>query len=261
MIDFHTHTSLSFDSESSPQDMLSAAIAKGLHEICFTDHFDYHEYPDGEHFIFTVEDYRKVYDALSSDKILIRRGIEAGLTLWNKERLNDFLNSYPFDYVIGSIHYANGCDPYFKKYWENCTVKEAFESYLLRTLECVKIHDNFDALGHLTYVCKSPNSPTHEPLLYKDFSDIIDEILRVIISKDKALEVNTSGYLAVGEPLPNEDIIKRFKELGGEKIIIGSDAHTPERVGQYQTEVLELIKGYFPYVCSFEKRKPIYHKL
>ena len=261
MIDFHTHTRLSHDSESSPKDMLLAAEAKGLLEICFTDHFDYHEYPDGQHFIFSIDDYRKTYGGLSSDKLAIRHGIEAGLTPWNKDKLSDFINSYPFDYVIGSVHYANGSDPYSKKYWENITVKEAFQSYLTRTLECVKIHDNFDVLGHLSYVSKSPHSPTHEPLVYEDFSDIIDEILKVLVSKGKGIEVNTSGYLTVGEPLPSEKIIRRFKELGGGLITIGSDAHTPDKVGQHAEEVLDIIADIFGFVCTFEDREPIFYEL
>ena len=140
-------------------------------------------------------------------------------------------------------------------------LEEGFEKYLLQTLKCVKYHKNFDVLGHLDYVCKSEHNPTKQPLYYKDYSDICDEIMKTLAENGKGMEINTSGKDRVGEFLPSYEFLKRFRELGGEIITVGSDSHDDTRVGQYIGDALEIVKDIFGYVCTFENRKPIYHKL
>ena len=77
------------------------------------------------------------------------------------------------------------------------------------------------------------------------------------------MEINTGGYAAgLGHPNPHEDILKRYRELGGEIITIGTDAHTPEFVGMRARETQELLKSCgLNYVCTFEKKKPVFHKI
>lgn len=261
MFDFHLHSKLSFDSICEPKDIILAAERMGLREICFTDHYDFNSDKNAEHRIFTPEEYFSLYGHLTSDKLKIRRGIEYSLTEWDKSELKVVERDFDPDYIIGSVHFIDGLDPWQKEYWETRTVDEAFTDYLLGTLNCVKIHDSYDALGHINYVCKSSSNPTKEPLRYKDYSDIIDEILKEIISKGKGLEINTSGVDRVGAFLPSIDYFRRFKELGGEIVTVGSDAHTADRVGQYTGDACRLFSEIFGYVCTFEKRKPIFHKL
>ncbi len=261
MFDFHLHSRVSFDSTAAPQDILLAAEKVGLREICFTDHYDYHSSPEKPHNLFTVEQYAKEYDSLTSSSMLIRRGMEFGLTTWNREQLDALLSERDFDFVIGSVHFAGGFDPYDSAYWDGKSVRDAFETYLSESLACVKIHDNFDVLGHLNYVCKSMHNPTHKPLYYADYADLCDEIMKCLVSKGKGMEINTSGVDRVGAFLPDAPFLKRFKELGGEIVTVGSDAHVPERVGLYAKEALSVLKDIFGYVCTFENRKPIFHKL
>ena len=183
------------------------------------------------------------------------------MTTWNQKELDQFLSRLKLDFVIGSVHFVDGYDPYEPEYWVGKTMRHGFERYLEHSLDCVRVQDGYDVLGHLNYVCKSPNSPTHEPLLYKDYADICDEIMKTVISKGKGMEINTSGVDRMGDFLPSADFLKRYKELGGEIVTVGSDAHAPDRVGQYAGEALEILKDIFGYVCTFENRKPIFHKL
>lgn len=261
MFDFHLHSNVSFDSDTLASDIVKKAEQIGLKEICFTDHYDYNSDPTKIHNLFEYDKYQNAYKNLSSSSVLVRKGVEFGLTTWNKNELRDLLSLYNFDFVIGSVHYVYGYDPYEVEYWDGITIKRAFEKYLEETLKCVKIHDDFDVLGHLTYVCKSPNNPTHEPVKFNDFSDITDEIMKILIKKGRGMEINTSGLDRVGEFLPSIDYLKRYKDLGGEIITIGTDSHNIDRVGQYSDEALEILKSIFGYVCTFEKRKPIFHKL
>ena len=261
MFDFHMHSTVSFDGIDCARDMAEAAAKNGLREICFTDHLDYNTDPLTPQNLFTMEAYAKAYDGLEIPGLTIRRGVEFGLTEWNREQMAEFLSRRPFDFVIGSVHYIDGDDPYDAEYWQGKTVSEAFSRYLETTLRCVRAHRDFDVLGHLTYVCKSAHNPTHEPVLYSDYSDIADEIMRTLAENGKGMEINTSGVDKAGVFLPSADFLRRFKELGGEIVTVGSDAHDICRVGQYTEEALGMLKDIFGYVCTFESRKPIFHKL
>ena len=261
MFDFHIHSSLSFDSNTPAEDIANAAVSAGLREICFTDHWDYFPRPTDMHSLFSLDEYSRIYDSLSVDGLTVRRGVEIGLNEWNMKDCNALLTQRPFDFVIGSIHFADGYDPYDKEYWEGKSARKAFMDYFEKTYECVKLHDNFDVLGHLTYVCKSPNNPFNSQPEYKDYREIADEIMRVLVKKGKGMEINTSGIDRGVGLLPSLDYIRRFKELGGEIITVGSDAHDSVRVGQYCNEVIGHLKDIFGYVCTFEGRRPVFHKL
>ncbi len=261
MFDYHLHSSVSVDSVCDARKMVKAAEMRHLKEICFTDHYDFNDDKNKHHNIFDIEEYRRTYDRLSSDRIIIRRGAELGLTPWNQNEAKELSALYDFDFIIGSVHSAGGYDPYYKEFWENGDVNDAFEKHLLQSLKCVRSHQNFDVFGHINYVCKSPYNPSGKPLRYKDFTDICDEIMRTLAENGKGMEINTSGVDRVGELLPSYDYIKRFRELGGEIITVGSDSHDDIRVGQYIPQALEIAKDVFGYVNTFEKRRIIYNKL
>ncbi len=260
MFDFHLHTTVSFDGISHAKDMAQAAKARGLREICFTDHADF-LYEKGGMQLYDLAEYSRAYDGLEIPSLTIRRGTELGLAAWSVEESEDFLAARPYDFVIGSVHYTEFGDPYYPEFWEGRSGKAAFLCYLEEVLRCVKLHKNFDVLGHLTYVCKSAHNPTHEPVHYEDFREITDEILRILVANGKGLEVNTSGVDKAGALLPSEKFLRRFRELGGEIVTVGSDAHDVTRVGQYVDDVLALLRDIFGYVCTFSERNPTFHKL
>ena len=261
MFDFHMHSSLSFDSKTTAADMIRAADEAGLREICFTDHYDCHWSESDEHNLFSLADYRAAYDALPASSVTVRRGVEMGLTAWNRGIAEAFTASYPLDFVIGSLHFVDGYDPYDAKYWDNKTMHHAYGRYLEEILRCVRVHDDFDVLGHLTYVAKSPNNPYRVPVPYDDFTALTDEIMRELVKKGKGMEINTSGVDRVGDFLPSARHLQRFCELGGRIATIGSDAHDPSRVGQYSDRALSILKEIFGHVCTFEGRTPIFHQL
>lgn len=261
MFDFHTHARVSFDSEAEPSEMIAAAERMGLKELCFTDHYDYRNDPKGAHDLFTAEEYLATYGGLTSQGVKIRRGVEFGMTEWNKAELAALTAAIPFDFVIGSVHSVDGTDPWFEDYWVGKTERTAYERYLEQTLECVRVHDGFDVLGHINYVCKSPVSPLRKPLYYKDYPDLCDAIMTELVAKGKGMEINTSGKDRIGVFLPDRDFLSRFKELGGEIVTVGSDAHDPSRVGQYADTAIRMAGEIFGHVCTFEGRKPIFHKL
>lgn len=261
MFDFHLHSTVSPDGKGSPADMLRAAEAAGLREICFTDHLDYDPRATEQTFRFETQDYNDAYDGLTSERVVIRRGMEFGMLADNAAQMEEDLRRRPFDFVIGSVHFVEGWDIYYPTFWEGKTMEQAERSYLEHILDCVNAHNGFDVLGHLTYITKAWSNPTHRPVEYAWYADLVDEIFRVLIRKGKGIEVNTSGMDICGRVFPDEKYLRRFKELGGSIVTVGSDAHAPDRVGQYCAESCRMVREIFGYVCTFKNRMPVFHKL
>ena len=122
-------------------------------------------------------------------------------------------------------------------------------------------HDDFDVLAHLNFLSKSPACPCPRPLAYQEHAEVVDAILETLVKKGKGLEMNTSGVDREVGFLPEREFFLRFRELGGEIVTVGSDAHTCARVGQYTAQACEILSGIFGHVCTFENRQPIFHKI
>lgn len=260
MFDFHMHSTLSFDGRSTPIEILRAAEKAGLREICFTDHRDRLPVDDRGALLFDPLRYERELAALQSDSVKIRLGMEFGMLPNNQDQLCEDLRIRNFDFVLGSVHYTDIYDVYYPPYWEGRTVETAEKNYLEETLACVQSHDGFDVLAHLTYIAKVKANPVRRPVPYEQHKTLIDEILRTLVRKEIGLEMNTSGIDRCGDFLPSPDYFVRFKELGGKIVTVGSDAHHTDRVGQYSARACKVLKDIFGYVCTFEQRKPIFHR-
>lgn len=272
--DSHVHTSFSTDSETPMEHMVLQGIQNGLEGITFTDHMDYHfpltyrnwQAPGGmPPFTFDVDRYISCISELREKyrgKIALFYGVETGL---KKDAWEDNLTlskNPSFDYIIGSIHLVDDMDPYYPEYWEAFEEKKGLLRYFETTYENLRSLGEFkiDTLGHLDYIVRySPSG--YKLYSYHLFSDIIDEILKLLIGQEISLEINTSGYKN-GGPMPNpcEKIIRRYKELGGERITFGSDAHTTDLLSGRFTDAEKIVKNTgFRYYTTFVKRKPVFH--
>ena len=269
------HTWFSTDSEACPCDMADEAVRKGLKTICFTDHFDKDDLEWGEEGIFDVDAYFVEMQKLQEEyagKLNIRIGIELGLRTYLKDYYEELTKKYPFDFVIGSVHnvpYKKGVegnilytDPAAEKLFTDRTDKEAYRLMMETTLENVRTSECFQTLGHLDYVVRYGKSREKE-YSYTDYADIIDEILKLLIEKEKGLEVNSAG-LKYGLPFahPHPDVLKRYRELGGEIITIGADAHKPEHIAYDFAKAEEILKSCgFKYYTEFFEQKPVFKQL
>jgi len=95
-----------------------------------------------------------------------------------------------------------------------------------------KALDSFDSLAHIDYICRY-NSYPDPNLHYRDFPDLWDELFSILARKEKALEINTRRLMISGAQESLFELSKRFRELGGRYVTIGSDAHIPHSVGKY----------------------------
>ncbi|WP_314795132.1 histidinol-phosphatase HisJ family protein [Eggerthia catenaformis] len=255
-IDYHLHTHFSFDSNADPREHIKEALNKNLDEICFTDHRDFN-YPIDPFELDTVSYFKELKDLQKEyqDKISIKIGLEIGLDMNHFKEINDFVNADDYDFVIGSIHVIRNTDFYYGEYFNNKTKDQAHREFFMETLRCVKSFDCFNVLGHMDYI--SRYGPYEDKSIdYPKYKDLIDQILKTLIQKNKGIEVNTSGYKVNGNcGFPSFDIVRRYKALGGSVITVGSDAHTGERVGEHIEEVIkEYQKIGFEDVTTFSKR-------
>lgn len=263
--DNHMHTRFSVDSEAMPEEMIKSAIVQEMKSICITDHMDKDYFVDGEEWIFDLDNYFEELRFLQKkyrNQIEIRIGMEFGMQPHLHGFSQKLVEKYSFDYIIGSVHCINGKDPYYPDYFEGRSDKEAYRETLEETIKNLKVLENFDVLGHLDYVVRYGKQKEQE-YSYKEFSDEIDVILRHLIENGKGLEINTGGW-KYGLPFahPHPEILKRYKELGGEIITLGSDAHKPEHVGVSFQKAKDLLTACgFVFCTEFRERKPVFSKI
>ena len=259
--DHHVHTCFSPDSRTLPAEHAERALALGMPALCFTDHMDF-DYPPQYGIDFNLQPgpYLEAMERLREryeDRLDIRAGVEVGLEAFLKEKITGYIVSNDWDFVIGSIHLAERRDPYFDDYFEGRGEKAAYRSYFEATLDSLASFEPvFDVLGHLDYVFRcGQRSVTNA---WQEWPELIDEILRLLIQKGVGLDVNTGGRKS-GLPMqhPHDDILRRYRELGGELITFGSDAHRPEHLGDCFPETGEKLKSMgFRYYASYKKRRP-----
>lgn len=266
--DQHTHCNFSTDSDAAPESMVQGAIEKGLTYLTLTDHMDL-DYPGSTKeeplFEFDPANYFATLIPLKeacADKLSLGIGIELGLRPGREDlnaQMQQMLSDHSFDFVLGSIHLLENEDPYYESYWQGRSAKDILSKYFNGMLTSLKEYDNFDSLGHLDYLIRYiPAFCGNKDYAYKEYAEVMDEILNFLINKNKALEINTAGLIK-GLPCfhPKLEVLNRYLELGGELLTIGSDGHSPDKIATEFAKTEELLRtcgvnGYYVY----KNRKP-----
>lgn len=259
--DVHTHSSFSTDSTEPLRKLASAALEKGLKTLCITEHHDF-DYPEEGEFLLDVPAYReellRVREEFSG-RLELLFGVELGLLDYAAPRLYEFAKSASFDFIIGSAHQIDGLDPYYPEYFDKMGDHGGISHFFDAMLSAVKAIDDFDVLGHFDYIVRYSHAKSYEPM---DFREVIDEILKAVISKGKGIEINTAGVGKLGYPHPHPFVLRRYKELGGEIVTIGSDAHDRTRVAaDFDKAEQALRNAGFKYYAVFRNRKPTLYSI
>lgn len=261
MFDYHVHSSFSEDCEVAMELMVQGAVEKGIKELCFTEHIDI-DYPD-PNWTFSLDlakysaEIRKMQQ-IYGEQIRIFKGVELGLQPHVLQNYKKLVKKKNFDFIICSMHATKGLDLHSGKFFEGKSLNQAYEEYYSELLTCIQSFRDFSVLGHLDLVTRYKYEPG-----VQSFLDIIEEIFKIIIPTGQGIEINTSGfYYGIDRVMPSDDILKLYKEMGGEIITIGSDAHKPERLAEYYHHSVELLKNIgFKYVTTFKNGEPIFHKI
>ncbi|MGO4545828.1 histidinol-phosphatase HisJ family protein [Paenibacillus sp. 2TAB23] len=260
LIDQHVHSSYSPDSSSTLAEIVQYAIARGKPAIVTTDHLEF----DCKYFKQDVdidwESYNKEVEELSRRyAVEIRKGIEVGFRSDYKDVINDYLAQRVFDVILLSAHNDGRLD-FSEKAFHDLPIQQRLRHYFTHVREAVDQMGNYDIVAHLDYVVRYTTFPVHEediaackPILY--------DILKLIIEKQKVLELNTTGLYRQGWIHPHSYILDMYVDLGGRAVSIGSDAHQVGHIEQGFEEAIELLhskgirevvqfKGRVPYLVS-----------
>src|SRR5699024_7925101 len=136
------------------------------------------------------------------------------------------LNEEQLDFMICSIHTANKQGLHSGDFFAGRTIDEAYQLYYEELLYCVKNFDQFNILGHIDLVKRYTKGESDD-----NFHELLREIFNVIIPRGQGIELNTSGVrYGLTSGMPSADILKLYKECGGEVLTLGSDSHEAKHV-------------------------------
>lgn len=224
--DFHMHSTFSPDSSAGMDDLCRMALERGLKSICFTEHVDFDPADDCYGF-FNYERYKESVAAAREryrDKLVIGFGAEVSYGTDFVDEIRRFLVTHDLDYVLGSVHMIEHIFVGDPIYFEGKTEKQAYSLYWDEMLASAK-SGFFTRIGHFDYL-KQARPRDWGEFSFAEWRDRIAEVLTEIIGSGATIEVNTSAIRkGLGEPFPSWDILKLYKDLGGEGVTMGSDSH------------------------------------
>jgi histidinol-phosphatase (PHP family) len=255
--DYHMHTAYSVDSKASMRDMCLSAVEKGIPEVGFAEHFDLcpeDEAPDW----FRLEPWAAELESCRAEfagRLTVRAGIEVGEPHRYQEGTREMLGRFPFDYVLGSLHWFAGRHAFDRKVFAR-PADEVFRLYFEELREMV-VAGGFDILAHLDVPSRvgSEVYGGYDPTRYEEF---IRPVLSECIARGIALEVNTAALRRRAKILnPGAPVVRWFAEMGGTMVTLGSDAHLPGHVGADLPVAMQAVRAAgLRHLTHFELRKP-----
>lgn len=259
MYDYHLHSHFSGDCEEQMEDIIKAAIAKGGKHLCFTDHLDY-DYPTTEiQFDFDPQGFTVTFERLKEkykDQILLQKGIEMGLQPHIADMCQAFNETFQPDFLLCSFHVGCKQDLFNGDFYRERTPEEAWDDFIDDMLASLKVFKDYSVVGHLDILKRYDQATRNVPFTY--YKDKLAEMLKLIISDGKGIEVNMSGLRSnLQETLPSKSILELYYELGGQYITLGSDSHNQYDIYSHFYDVLKMLDQIgFESFTIYENRKP-----
>ena len=228
MFDSHTHSTHSPDGKKSLSFMADSAWRRELKGIACTEHAEWYPGDDAYGYLSLPDYFANLCEVRDqyAGKLTILSGIELGNPHDFPEEVNTLLNRWAFDIVIGSVHWIDTLAGWERPFFQQ-GIAHAYRRYFDETLIMVD-QAQYDVLGHLDLVRRDSWFLFQQVLPLSDYRDIIHQILKRLIERDKGLEVNTSSLRkGLSETLPNLEVLRWYQDLGGKILVFGSDAHRP----------------------------------
>lgn len=282
LIDCHAHSLHSIDADFPIKQMCDAAIAQNLAAFAITDHveanrwfdmahygktkteYEYDEYGFSKAFYSSIEDIVKSKEEYK-DKLNLLCGVELGQAIQDTEIADLVARDDRLDFIIGSIHEArNNMDFAFINFTEylQSDIQKLLEQYFCEINELAN-WGKFQILGHLTYTLRYIEGNHKRKVDISKYDDIIESAFKALVKNGCAIEINTSGLRqAYGQPFPTLKYVKMFRDLGGEFLSLGSDAHFSEHVGANISDGAKIaVEAGFDRICYFKNKKPQFIEL
>lgn len=263
LIDCHNHSVHSFDAVDTVEAMCLRAEELGLTAFALTDHSDL----DGKNLADCIDVVSQSVDEMERFRSAHRlnctflAGLELGEAVDFPEDAEAMLKLRPYDVVIGSYHNSpNGEDYYFMEF-QSMTDEEihaSLQGYFDKLIQTVQ-KTELDVLAHITYPLRYIVGDQGRRVCLDDYEDQLHLLLTNVIEKGAALEVNTSGLRQkIGEPLPNSLILRKYRELGGTMVSLGSDSHNTKDLGKGILECTQMLADLgFEHITYFRQRRPV----
>ncbi len=260
IIDMHTHTDNSFDGNHSTMYMCENACNKGLRAVAFTDHIEVDFYKEKNFDKTAVQSFVDACKAREAfkGKIIVCAGIELGQPTYDVPTAEKIISERNYDFVIGSVHNLRGKEDFWYLDYEKENIDELLNEYF-DELCLLAAWGKFDTMAHITYPLRYIVGEHQIPVDIEKYRRKIDEALKLLVESGKALEINTSGLRQkLGKTMPDESYVKRFRELGGQMVTVGSDAHFAEHLGAGIEQGMEIAKRCgFDAITLFQNRNPV----
>lgn len=257
IFDTHTHSANSFDGHHSCKQLCEGIIKNGGIGIAITDHCDI-DGTKGGCWDFEDRQFAEVLEAKATfSQIKVYNGVELGQPLFEKELSEEFLSKYVFDFVLGSVHNLKDMEDFYFLDYKQYDIYSLLQQYFNALLDLAKWNKT-DSLAHLTYPLRYIVAREKINVDMSKFDDIIEEIFDTIIANNKAIELNVSGLsMDMNDTLPNKAYIKKFHDMGGKYVTVGSDSHYFNKVCNNIDKGYDILKECgFEHFTVFEKREP-----
>ena len=232
-MDCHLHSRFSPDAlgcgADEPQKIADVVRAKGLRGFIVTDHIDVGHW-DG--YIIDFDKYFSVWKRVRNDNpdLTIYIGLEVGYEQKYEHETTKLVKDLPLEYVINSVHY----------YPAPTTADEPpYLSYLNAIRRSLDVDYEFSTIGHIGFLERYRDTSMD----YNDYRDILDEIIKVAVSRGVRVEENTNAALPPHQP--REEFLRAYKAAGGIRPMLGSDAHSSDKIGQHFKEATEWLNEIF----------------
>lgn len=259
IFDSHTHSDTSWDAEHSLTFLCETAVKKGILGFAITDHCEINEYVTRDIETRIRQGYFEMLKARAAfgKSLMLSYGIELGQMNSDLDLTHHVLEMKPYDFVLGSLHCIRGNEDFYFMDFKDEDPYALLEEYYQELYEIARLN-LFDSMAHITYPIRYMNGKHHLGVDLSRMDDLIDLTLRTLAQNGRALEINTSGLRGpIGETSPTLKYVKRFRELGGEYVTLGSDAHAAEDLGEGIQQAMGLAsQAGFSYFTFYKKRQP-----
>lgn len=259
LIDSHTHCYYSPDSKSDPEDSILTAIKNNIEVLAFTDHVD--RVDNSLDYIFDLDNYVKELNDLKEryrDRVEVLIGCEMGLNRSMNHLIEPTMADDRFDFFIGSMHTLDDEDIASTLRRMNGRFLDYFLHYYEEMFENIKATEGFHILGHMDYADRYVSDKSVIPD-FSTYRDAAAAVLEEVIRKDIVVEYNTGGlFRGLTYANPKDEILKLYRDLGGEGVCLSSDAHLPNHIGRGLPEGREHLKSLgFKRLTYFKNKKRI----
>jgi histidinol-phosphatase (PHP family) len=244
------HTKMSSDSKMKIEDAIEKSNNLNI-GLVLTEHLDLDFKYSKTAFRVNLDAYFKEYEKYKSSKLLL--GVEIGIASNKTDEYKKIAENYPIDFILGSMHKVGDMEIDRDLLNGDISEKEAYNKFLTCACKIIDEYDFIDSFGHIDYISRY----TKNEMMYKDYPELFDKLLSKLIDKKICLEVNTKRLNQSIAYETVESIYKRYVQLGGKYVTIGSDAHDEKEIGRYFDIATNLIKEHGLEIVYFKERKMI----